>query len=57
VWAPPGTSLKTDAYFWKHQTQISNALKKQIYHRLGNTEELKNDTKENEQKNEQKNEN
>ena len=35
VWAPPGTSIKTDAYFWRHQTQVSNALKNQIYHRVG----------------------
>lgn len=35
VWAPPGTSLQTSAYFWKHPTHISNALKRQIYHRLG----------------------
>ena len=36
VWAPPGTSLRTDAYFWRHQAQITNATKRQIYHRLGN---------------------
>jgi hypothetical protein len=35
VWAPPGTAIKTNAYFWKHQTQITNALKRQIMHRLG----------------------
>lgn len=35
VWAPPGTSLRTDAYFWRHQAQITNATKRQIYHRLG----------------------
>ena len=36
VWAPPGTALKTDAYFWKHQTRITNALKRQIVNKLGN---------------------
>ena len=35
VWAPPGTAIKTDAYFWRHQAQITNAVKKQILHRLG----------------------
>ena len=35
VWAPPGTAIKTDAYFWRHQSQITNAIKKQILHRLG----------------------
>ena len=35
VWAPPGTSIPTDAYFWRHQSTITNATKRQIYHRLG----------------------
>lgn len=35
VWAPPGTSIPTDAYFWRHQAIITNATKRQIYHRLG----------------------
>ena len=35
VWAPPGTAVKTDAYFWRRPPQVSNALKTQIYHRLG----------------------
>lgn len=35
VWAPPGTCVKTSAYFWKRQAQITNGLRKQILHRLG----------------------
>lgn len=37
VWAPPGTAVKTDAYFWRHQAQITNATKRQIIHRLGDS--------------------
>lgn len=37
VWCPPGTALKTDAYFWKRQSQITNGLRKQIVHRLGDS--------------------
>jgi len=37
VWCPPGTALKTDAYFWKRQNQITNGLKRQILHRLGDS--------------------
>ena len=37
VWAPAGTGVRMDAYFWRHQAQITNATKKQIYHRLGST--------------------
>lgn len=35
VWGPPGTCVHTDAYFWRHQAPITNAIKRQIYHRLG----------------------
>ena len=35
VWAPAGTSIPTDAYFWRHQAFITNATKRQIYHRIG----------------------
>lgn len=35
VWGPPGTCVHTDAYFWKSPNVVSNALKRQIYHRLG----------------------
>ena len=37
VWAPPGTCLRTDAYYWKHQEMITNGLKRQMYYRLGNS--------------------
>ena len=37
VWCPPGTALKTDAYFWKRQSQITNGIRKQIAHRLGDS--------------------
>lgn len=42
VWGPPGTCVRKDAYFWKNQTPVSNALKRQIYHRLGNSNKDKN---------------
>ena len=35
VWGPPGTCVHTDAYFWRHLTPVSNAIKRQIFHRLG----------------------
>ena len=37
VWAPPGTSVRTDAYFWRRQAQVSNALRRQFYHRFGSS--------------------
>ncbi len=37
VWAPPGTCLRTDAYYWKQQNVITNGLKRQIYYRLGDS--------------------
>ena len=40
VWAPPGTAIKTDAYFWRHQAQITNATRKQIAHRLGDSNKV-----------------
>ena len=43
VWAPPGTALKTNAYFWRRMPQVGNALKKQLYHRLGDVGQLKDD--------------
>jgi hypothetical protein len=36
VWDVPGSSIKTDAYFWRHQAYATNAIRRQIYHKLGN---------------------
>lgn len=44
VWGPPGTCVHTDAYFWRHQAVISNAIKRQIYHRLGDSNYSPNST-------------
>lgn len=30
VWAPAGTAIKTDAYFWRRPSQITNVLKNQL---------------------------
>ena len=35
VWALPGTAIKTDAYFWRHQSNITNANKRQLILKLG----------------------
>lgn len=35
VWDIPGSSIKTDAYFWRHQAPVTNAIRRQIYHKLG----------------------
>lgn len=40
MWGPPGTCVHTDAYFWKNQNHISNGMKRQIYHRLGNSNKI-----------------
>jgi hypothetical protein len=35
VWAPPGTTVRHDAYFWKNPTLISRAHKDQLLRKLG----------------------
>lgn len=39
VWAPPGTSVHKDAYFWKSPTPVGNTIKTQIKSRLGGKNE------------------
>lgn len=35
VWAPPGTCIPRDGYFWKNPTVVTNTLIRQIKYRLG----------------------
>lgn len=35
VWAPPGSTVRPDGYFWRHPTLISRAHKDQIRWKLG----------------------
>ena len=34
-WAPPGTTVRTDGFFWKEPTLVSRAHLDQIFHKLG----------------------
>lgn len=35
VWAPPGTCVPNDGYYWKNPTVVTNTLVRQIKYRLG----------------------
>jgi len=38
VWDIPGSSIKMDAYFWRHQANATNLIRRQLHHKLGNIE-------------------
>lgn len=42
VWAPPGTCIDNSAYFWRNQALVSNGIRRQIYHRLGDSNKEEN---------------
>ena len=39
VWAPPGTCVPLDGYYWKNPTVVTNTLIRQIKYRLGEFKE------------------